>query len=177
VSDQQDSFVTNFSTLILLMLAMTVGLILLGVFISKLVDTGPDPMEMESAAARIQPVSKVALNDGTMFVSSSLVPQMPEVSEPEPEPEAEPAAAPVAVVMDGEGVYNTACVTCHATGLAGAPKYAQKADWDARIAQGIDVLYEHSLKGFQAMPAKGGFVHLPDDQIKLAVDYMVAAAQ
>ncbi len=173
MSDQQDSFVTNFSTLILLMLAMTVGLILLGVFISKLVDTGPDPMEMESAAARIQPVSKVALSDGTLFVSSSLVPQMPEVSEPE----AEPAAAPVAVVMDGEGVYNTACVTCHATGLAGAPKYAEKADWEARLAQGIDVLYDHSINGFQAMPAKGGFMHLPDDQIKLAVDYMVAAAQ
>jgi len=175
VSEQQDSFVTNFSALILMMLALMVGLILLGVFISKLTDTGPDPMEMAAAADRIQPVSKVALSDGTVFVSSSLVPQVPMV-ESEQEAE-EPAAAAVAVVMDGEGVYNTACVTCHGTGLAGAPKQGVNADWQPRIAQGIEVLYEHSLTGFQAMPAKGGFMHLPDDQIKLAVDYMVAAAQ
>ena len=172
MSEKQDSFVTNFSMLILLMTVMTVMLIVIGTVISKLTDTGPDPMEVAAADARIEPVGKVALTDGTLFISGAMATQAIPV---EPEPEVEVAAAPV--VMDGEGVYNTACTTCHATGLAGAPKYGEPADWEARIAQGIDVLYDHSLNGFQAMPAKGGFAHLPDDQIKLAVDYMVAATR
>lgn len=172
MSEKQDSVVTNFSMLILLMTAMTVGLILLGTIISKITDTGPDPMEVAAADARIEPVGRVALTDGTLFIAGSMATQAKPV---EPEPEVEVAAAPV--VMDGEGVYNTACTTCHATGLAGAPKYGVAADWEARLAQGIEVLYDHSLNGFQAMPAKGGFAHLPDDQIKLAVDYMVTAAK
>jgi len=174
VSEQQDPFVKTFALLIFLMSVLAVGLIILGSVIASLTDSGPDVMEVEAAASRIEPVSKVALTDGTLFVSSSLVPQAP----PEKvEPEAEEASAAVVVVLDGEGVYNTACVTCHGTGLAGAPKYADQADWEPRLAQGIDVLYEHSLTGFQAMPAKGGFMHLPDDQIRLAVDYMVAATE
>ncbi|MEL0082585.1 MAG: c-type cytochrome [Gammaproteobacteria bacterium] len=176
MSEQQDPFVKTFSMLIFLMGLMTVGLIILGVVISAVTDPGPDPMELEAAAARIQPVGKVALSDGTLFVSSSLVPQVA-VVETEPAEEATPTAAPVEVAVSGESVYNTACVTCHGTGLAGAPRHGEPADWQARLSQGIDVLYDHSLNGFQAMPAKGGFMHLPDDQIKMAVDYMVAAVE
>ena len=37
------------------------------------------------------------------------------------------------------------------------------------------MLYEHSLKGFNAMPPKGGNVALSDEEVKAAVDYMVNA--
>lgn len=175
MSEQQDSFVTNFSLLILMMAALTVVLIIIGTVIGKLTDTGPDPMEVEAASKRIKPVSMVALTDGTMFVSSSSAPQAL------PQEIAAKSAAPVPVVaaveLDGEGVYNTACVTCHSIGLAGAPKLGDVGAWQSRVAQGIDVLYKHSLSGFQAMPPKGGFMNIPDNQIKLAVDYMVSAAK
>jgi cytochrome c5 len=50
-----------------------------------------------------------------------------------------------------------------------------------RIAQGAEVLYEHAIVGYQGetgfMPPKGGFAHLSDDDIKLAVDYMVEQSQ
>ena len=70
---------------------------------------------------------------------------------------------------------------CHQTGVAGAPKLGDKADWGPRIAQGQDVLYKHAIEGFNgnkgAMPAKGGSPSLSDEEMKLAVDFIVAKAQ
>lgn len=80
----------------------------------------------------------------------------------------------------GQDVYGKACVACHAAGVAGAPKLGDTADWKPRIAQGKNVLYEHAIKGYQGkkgmMPPKGGATNLPDDDVKAAVDYMVASA-
>jgi cytochrome c5 len=97
---------------------------------------------------------------------------------------AAPVAAPTTVAaanIDGAAVYKKSCGLCHATGVAGAPKYGDKAQWGARIAQGNDVLYTHAIKGFKGkagvMPAKGGSTSLSDDQVKAAVDYMIAAAR
>jgi len=87
------------------------------------------------------------------------------------------AGAGAGAVADGKGVYERVCQACHATGVAGAPKTGDKAAWAPRIAQGNDKLYEHSLKGFKAMPAKGGAPDLPDAQIKAAVDHMLAASK
>lgn len=84
------------------------------------------------------------------------------------------------LAADGKAVYDTYCMACHAMGVAGAPKYGDADAWSARIAKGKDALYEHSLNGFQGeagiMPAKGGFTNLSDDEVKAAVDHMVAAA-
>ncbi len=88
-------------------------------------------------------------------------------------PAAMPAGAGVASV-GGEGVYKTACLACHAAGVAGAPKTGDKSGWGARIAKGKPLLYDHALKGFNAMPAKGGNSALTESDVKAAVDYMVA---
>ena len=82
------------------------------------------------------------------------------------------AAAPAAEMSGGQ-VYNSACAVCHAAGVAGAPKLEDAAAWEPRIAQGDDVLYEHAINGFNAMPAKGGNTSLSDDAVKAAVDYMI----
>ena len=90
------------------------------------------------------------------------------------------AAAVVAVATKaktGEEVYNGACVACHGAGIAGAPKTGDKALWAPRIAQGAATLYEHAIKGFKAMPAKGGQVALSDDEVKAGVDYQVAKSK
>lgn len=99
-----------------------------------------------------------------------------------PAPEAAapaPAAEPiVAENTMGKSVYNKTCAMCHGVGAAGAPKPGDKADWEARIAQGTDVLYTHAIGGFTGekgvMPARGGAASLTDDEVKAAVDYMVA---
>ncbi len=87
-------------------------------------------------------------------------------------------ALPVsAAYADGKATYDSACQACHAAGVAGAPKVGDVAAWKDRIAQGMDTLVEHSIKGFQGkagmMPAKGGFTNLSDDDVKAAVAYMV----
>jgi cytochrome c5 len=86
-------------------------------------------------------------------------------------------AASGAAIADGAATYQQACVACHMTGAAGAPKLEDKAAWAPRIAQGKEVLYTSVLKGKGAMPPKGGQMQLSDDDIKAAVDYMVSQAQ
>ncbi|MDZ7595246.1 MAG: c-type cytochrome [Thiobacillus sp.] len=111
-------------------------------------------------------------------------PAAPEASAPPPAmPEAAaPAAEPVAVANDqGKKVYGNACSMCHAVGAAGAPKPGDLADWAPRIAQGMDVLYQHSIEGYTGakgvMPPRGGFANLSDDEVKASVDYMVALSK
>lgn len=88
------------------------------------------------------------------------------------------AAGAATKAAGGEGVYNSACVACHGTGIAGAPKAGDKAAWAARAAQGKETLYQHAVAGFQGkagvMPAKGGNSALSDADVKSAVDYMLA---
>jgi len=74
---------------------------------------------------------------------------------------------------DGEHVYTTVCSMCHATGLAGAPKYGDKVAWKVRVAQGLPTLHEHAIKGIRTMPPKGGSASLSDAEVGAAVDYMV----
>jgi len=91
---------------------------------------------------------------------------------------ATPAAAPATSVKpDGKKIYDTACMACHGAGVAGAPKFGDKAAWAPRIKLGIDALHASALKGKGAMPPKGGNVTLPDADVIAAVDYMVAAGK
>jgi cytochrome c5 len=96
-------------------------------------------------------------------------------------PVAVPAGAAPATAGGGEGVYKAACVACHGAGIAGAPKFGDKAAWATRVAQGKPTLYEHAIKGYQGkagvMPAKGGNSALADADVQAAVDYMVASAK
>jgi cytochrome c5 len=89
-------------------------------------------------------------------------------------------AAPAASADAGKKLYDTVCMACHTAGVAGAPKFGDKAAWAPRIKQGQPTLYEHAIKGYQGkagmMPPKGGSA-ASDDEVKAAVDYMAAAAK
>ena len=88
------------------------------------------------------------------------------------------AASPAAAAKpDGKKIYDTACMACHAAGVAGAPKFGDKVAWAPRIKLGIDALHATAIKGKGAMPPKGGNVSLPDADVKAAVDYMVAGSK
>ena len=94
-----------------------------------------------------------------------------------------PVAAEVAVAAEpakphaGEKVYNQYCVICHKAGVAGAPKKGDAKEWNTRLEAGIAVVTEHALKGYTGnsgvMPAKGGFMHLSDEEVRQAVQYLV----
>ncbi len=57
-----------------------------------------------------------------------------------------------------------------------APKFGDKAQWEARIKQGYDTLVTHATKGIRAMPAKGGNPSLTDAEVAGAVKYMANAS-
>ncbi len=77
-----------------------------------------------------------------------------------------------------ESTYNSTCATCHAAGIAGAPKLGDVAAWAPRLDKGMDVLYASGINGLApAMPAKGMCFQCSDDDIKALVDYMVDSVQ
>ncbi|MGL5653230.1 MAG: c-type cytochrome [Vibrio sp.] len=75
---------------------------------------------------------------------------------------------------DGATVYGTFCIACHSTGVSGAPKIGSAAEWGPRIAQGKEVLKNHALNGFNAMPAKGTCIDCSDAEIVAAIEHMIA---
>jgi cytochrome c5 len=90
---------------------------------------------------------------------------------------ASPAAAPMAAAAGaGEALFKSTCTACHTAGVAGAPKFGDKAAWEPRIKTGMDALVASVLKGKGAMPPKGGSA-APDSDIRAAVEYMVNAAK
>ena len=64
-------------------------------------------------------------------------------------------------------------------GTSGAPAVTDHAAWAPRVAKGKPALYESALKGIRGsneevrMPPMGGNPRLSDEQVRLAVDYMV----
>jgi cytochrome c5 len=76
----------------------------------------------------------------------------------------------------GESVYRETCSVCHATGVAGAPKFGDKAVWKPLIAEGQAVLTAHAWVGVRAMPAKGGNDALKLEEFARAAAHMARAA-
>ncbi len=81
---------------------------------------------------------------------------------------------------NGKATYDTKCMACHATGVTGAPKLDEKERWATIAGQGMNVIQDHAVKGFQGkqgvMPPKGGFTDLSDDDINNAIKYMLHQA-
>ena len=87
------------------------------------------------------------------------------------------AAATGAVdLAAGEQIYQSACFACHMTGVAEAPKLDDPAAWEPRLAQGMAGLIQSSINGKGAMPPKGGFAHLTEDDLRNAIEFMLDKA-
>ena len=87
------------------------------------------------------------------------------------------AVAGTSSAREGKEIYDTKCFTCHAAGVAGAPKFGDKAAWEPRIATGMDAMLAVAIKGKGGMPPKGTCMDCSDDDLKAAIQYMVDAAK
>ena len=142
------------------------GLLLLAIFIGEVL-IGPDHGEemvaeavdtMEDIAMRIKPV--VTLDDirsgnstggGTMVVASAAADNSSKTP---------------------EQLYQGACLACHTTGAAGAPKIGDAAAWTERMAKGLDAMVSSAIGGIGAMPPRGGSQY-DDAQIRQAIEYIL----
>lgn len=80
----------------------------------------------------------------------------------------------------GERVYKSTCSICHKSGLRGAPRMGSKQDWESRLAQDREILYDHAINGYRGkkgnMPSRGSNTKLSVDEVKASVDYMIEHA-
>jgi cytochrome c5 len=107
---------------------------------------GTDALGPQAVAERIQPVGRVVVKD----------------------------LSDTGALKSGEGVFKAQCAACHATGLAGAPKFGDASAWAPRIKTGYEALLNSALKGKGAMGAQGGG-DLSDVEIGRAVVHMANA--
>lgn len=164
MSKEQDQlFFRNFS----LVVGFLAVLMIIFVIVARIV--GID--ETADTKRRASAVAELTAPMGNVSVAGA--------NEEEPVAVAEVAAAEGGVNAGGKEIYDGLCVSCHGSGIPGIPQLGDKAAWGPRIAQGNDTLYEHSMQGFTGssgmmMPPKGGGADLSDDDVKAAVDYIVA---
>ena len=83
----------------------------------------------------------------------------------------------IASADKGKEIYDTKCFTCHASGVAGAPKFGDKAAWEPRIATGMDAIMKVVINGKGAMPPKGTCMDCSDADLKAATEYMINAVK
>ncbi len=145
---------------------------------------GSDGPDAAAVASRIAPVAKVAIKAGS---SPSTTPAgageaAPTAASAPVAAEAAPVEAPAAAVATAApagaapALYTQAGSVCHEAGIAGAPKYGDKAAWAPRLAAGVDGLTASAIKGKNAMPPRGGSQG-SDADIKAVVAYMVEAVK
>ncbi|WP_300320809.1 cytochrome c5 family protein [Idiomarina sp.] len=108
-----------------------------------------DDMSREAIAERIKPIGKHYVAGESSAAEESSGPR------------------------SGEQVYNKYCTACHTSGVMGAPKINNAADWEDRLAQGMDTVLKHAVEGYNAMPPKGTCSDCSEEEIQAAIDYMV----
>ena len=168
------AFWKSFAGLIAALVALTVVLFILAQIVGgKPAKTVEATADAKAVAERIKPVGELTVGVAPAEkVASSSNAVMDAII---------PAANAAGAEDKGKKIYDTTCMACHAAGVAGAPKLGDKAAWAPRIAQGMDTLHTHAIKGFQGkagmMPPKGGNMAAKDEDVKAAVDYMVSQSK
>lgn len=76
----------------------------------------------------------------------------------------------------GNETYQTACMACHLSGVANAPKLGDKAAWEPRLANGASALLQSVINGKGAMPPRAGQPSLSDADLANAIRYMLGEA-
>ena len=78
----------------------------------------------------------------------------------------------------GEQIYLNTCFSCHAAGVAGAPKVGNAEAWAPRIAKGPEALLAATIEGITpGMPPKGLCMDCTDEELAQAIDYMIESSR
>ncbi|MGB0219820.1 MAG: c-type cytochrome [Sinimarinibacterium flocculans] len=92
-----------------------------------------------------------------------------------PPPPAAPPAATAAAPADPAVVrlYSQTCRGCHdPMARTGAPATGDREAWAPRLAQGMDVLVEHTIGGYRGMPPMGACMDCSEEDFAALIRYM-----
>ena len=120
----------------------------------------------EQIAERLKPVGEVCLAGQSCARGGAA-------------PVAAASAAPAAGgEFNVEQAYQQSCNVCHASGMAGAPKFDDSAEWAARLAdKGLETLVANAINGVNAMPPRGMCMTCSDENIAALVEYIAGHGQ
>lgn len=152
---EDQEFINNFSAVLAVLAAIVIFIFILAIGLSSKDETMDMAMEKRTQE-RIAPISRVHVGE---VAAVAMTPAADAMAEATP-----------------EQIYQSACNTCHAASVLEAPRLEDRAAWQTRYAQGLEVLYQSVINGKGNMPAKGGRIDLSDDAIRKTVDYMLEAA-
>lgn len=81
----------------------------------------------------------------------------------------------------GQTVFETNCANCHTGGFGGfftsAPDVDDPEDWESLAPKGIEGLTANTLAGIGDMAPRGGCATCTDEEIHVAVAYMLEKSQ
>ncbi len=117
-----------------------------------------DPEVAEAIQQRVAPIGQLNTGDAPIATASVSL-----ISDAQAAPDFE----------SGEAVYNAVCQACHTTGVLNSPKLGDPAGWGERLSKDKETLYLSVINGLNLMPPKGGRPDLSDEQVQMAVDYML----
>lgn len=160
MSDTDDIFLKRFSTIIAILVVITIGILFIADHAAEVPMSSANPSRVALANDRTLPVGAVRteLTEEDAMVAETI----DMAGEPD-----------TVLVVDGAGVYASACQACHMAGAAGAPIPGSE-QWNERATKGLDALAYSAINGLNAMPAKGGRADLSDEEVTAAVEYMLA---
>lgn len=162
MEEQTDkTFVKNLSIVLGILIVFTFAIIFLARDIGFIDESGSNPARQAKAEERIKPVSGVYTGEaGAAAIQAA----------------AASATTEVTVAFDGsldaEMIYTNVCAACHNTGAAGSPMLGSP-EMAQRAEKGIDALMQSALNGINAMPARGGRADLSDEQVQVAIEFML----
>ena len=160
-------FLKRFSLVIVFLSGLTIALIILAYYISKQLPYEASASAEKKTLERIAPV-------GAVYAGRTGLAQ--QAAADEAAKDKAKSAVAYGGTTDGKVIYDNLCTGCHTSGSGGAPTL-DAVHWTARIAQGTETLYKHSIEGFTGatgmMPARGGNPALTDEQMHATVDWML----
>ncbi len=112
-------------------------------------------------------------DDGSLFDRIRPVVTLADITGSKAEDSA--AVAVVATTKSPKELYDSACLACHNTGVAGAPKLGDAEAWAARAGGGVDALLASAKAGKGAMPPNGGSA-FSEAEMKSVIEMMLAEA-
>lgn len=108
----------------------------------------------DAIADRLQPVGEICMAGDECTGGASI-----EVAAGEPRDPAE--------------IYQTKCASCHNSGVGGAPKFGNAADWEPRAEKGMDVLFQNAWEGFNAMPPRGICMDCTEQEMRATIEHIL----